>query len=227
MNNPNHVGIIVDGNRRWAKARGVPTLEGHRAGYTRVKELARWLFGRGVPWASFYLFSRENWNRSAEEVAYLFNLLDDGLGRDIQSFVRDGIRMRFAGNRSQLKTRTQELMHEAEMATASGTKGNIVACINYGGQQEIVEAVQQLAKQGADLAKLTPEALKGAMTTRDVPPVDLMIRTSGEQRISNFLLWEVAYSELYFTPTLFPDFFEQNLDQALDWYQNRERRFGT
>jgi len=224
---PNHVAIIVDGNRRWAKAKGLPSLEGHRQGYQRVKEVARWLFKRGVGWASFYLFSRENWSRSAEEVAYLFNLLDQGLEKDIDEFVRDGIRLCFAGSRKELQPRTQELMRQAEARTAAGTKGTIVACINYGGQQEIVEGVQRLAKQGSDLAHLTAEQLKASLTTSALPPVDLMIRTSGEKRISNFLLWELAYAELYFTPTLFPDFLENDLDTALAWYQERERRFGA
>ncbi len=224
---PNHVAVIVDGNRRWAKAQGLPTLEGHRAGYTRVKELARWLFKRGVGWASFYLFSRENWSRSAEEVAYLFNLLDEGLERDIDDFVRDGIRLHFAGSRSELKPRTQELMRGAEAATAGGTKGNIVACVNYGGQQEIVEGVRRLAEAGADLKNVTAEQLKASLSTATVPPVDLMIRSSGEQRTSNFLLWELAYAELYFTPRLFPDFSEADLAEVLAWYQKRNRRFGT
>ncbi len=227
MSQPKHVAVIVDGNRRWAKAKNLPSLEGHRAGYTRVKELARWLFARGVKFASFYLFSRENWNRSAEEVAYLFNLLDDGLERDVKDFVRDGIRLRFAGSRTELKPRTQKLMRQAEAETAAGTKGTIVACINYGGQQEIVEGVRKLAAEGTNLAELTPEGLKAGLTTAQVPPVDLMIRTSGEQRISNFLLWELAYAELYFTPVLFPDFSEKNLDEALVWYHSRERRFGS
>lgn len=226
MGTPHHVGVIVDGNRRWAKQRGLSTLEGHRAGYARVKALARWIFARGIPWASFYLFSRENWHRAHEEVAYLFNLLEQGLERDVQDFIRDGIRLQFAGRSSDLRQRTQELMRAAAAKTASGTRGTMVACINYGGQQEIVEAVQQLAASGGNLTQLTAEELKGAMTTRTVPPLDLIIRTSGEQRLSNFLLWEAAYAELYFTSTLFPDFSEDNLNQALAWYASRHRRFG-
>lgn len=224
---PNHVAVIVDGNRRWAKARGLSALEGHRAGYSRVKDLARWIFSRSIPWASFYLFSRENWSRSAEEVGHLFALLNEGLEKDVDGFVRDGIRMYFAGSRGALTPKTQELMSKAEVDTAGGTKGNIVACINYGGQQEIVEGVRLLAGQGADLAKLTAEQLKGSLSSRALPPVDLLIRTSGEQRISNFLLWEAAYAEIYFTPTLFPDFSEKDLDEILAWYSARERRFGA
>lgn len=224
---PTHVGVIVDGNRRWAKAKGLPTLEGHRAGYARVKELARWFFARGVKWASFYLFSRENWNRSKEEVGYLMGLLENSLRRDVEEFVRDSIRLTFAGGRQGLTPTIQTLMAEAEAATASGNRGTIVACINYGGQQEIVEAVQRLAATHSDLAKLTSEELKAAMTTAELPPCDLIIRTSGEQRISNFLLWEAAYAEIYFTPTLFPDFSEANLDEALSWYAERQRRFGS
>ena len=227
MSDIKHVGVIVDGNRRWAKARGLPTLEGHRAGYVRVKELARWLFARGVTYASFYLFSRENWKRSQSEVSYLMALLEQGLKKDTAEFVRDSIRLRFAGLRAGLSTSLQELMIKAEQATVAGNKGTVVACINYGGQQEIVEAVQQLAKSGSDLSGLTLDQLKAALTTAELPPADLIIRTSGEQRLSNFLLWESAYSELYFTPQLFPDFTETDLDQALSWFNDRQRRFGS
>ncbi len=226
MSEIKHIAIIVDGNRRWARGKNLPTLEGHKAGYARVKQLARWIFNKGVPVASFYLFSRENWSRTKEEVAYLFDLLDEGLKNDIADFVKDGIKLRFAGGREQLRQSTRDLMTEAELKTAGGAKGTIVACINYGGQQEIVEAVQSLALMGSDLTKLTPEALKNSLTTAGLPAVDLMIRTSGEQRISNFLLWDIAYAELYFTPKFFPDFSEQDLEEAITWYQDRDRRFG-
>lgn len=226
MTDIKHIAVIVDGNRRWAKNHNLPSLEGHRAGYARVKELARWIFNRGVLHASFYLFSRENWSRAKEEVAYLFDLLDDGLKNDISDFVKDGIRLQIAGSRKELRQSTQDLIAQAEKATLGGTKGTIVACINYGGHQEIVEGVQKLAEAGADLTKLTLDQLKNSLSTANVPPVDLLIRTSGEQRISNFLLWEIAYAELYFTPVFFPDFSEADLDQALEWYGHRERRFG-
>lgn len=226
MSSIKHIAIIVDGNRRWAKAHNLHSLEGHKAGYARVKELARWIFKRDIPWVSFYLFSRENWFRSAEEVAYLFDLLDQSLTNDIKDFVRDGIKLQFVGSRKELRSSSRELMGGAEQETSGGQKGTIVACINYGGQQEIIDGIRQLAEQGRDLTKITTEELKNSLSTKNVPTVDLMIRTSGEQRISNFLLWEMAYAELYFTPVLFPDFSEVNLDQALDWYQNQDRRFG-
>ncbi len=227
MSDIKHIAIIVDGNRRWAKSRGLSTLEGHKAGYARVKELARWIFNKSISYASFYLFSRENWSRSKEEVAYLFDLLDEGLKKDVKDFVRDSIKLQFAGSRKELRKSTQDLMREAEQQTKQGVKGTMVACINYGGQQDIVEGVQRLAEAGTGLTKLTLDQLKDSLSTKDVPPVDLMIRTSGEQRISNFLLWEIAYAELYFTPVLFPDFSEQDLDKALVWYQTRQRRFGV
>lgn len=227
MSDIKHIAVIVDGNRRWAKARGLPSLEGHRQGYKRVKELARWIFSRGIKWASFYLFSRENWNRSKEEVGYLFNLLEQGLKNDVKDFIRDDIKLLFVGSRRELRPSIQELMNKAEQDTCKGKKGTIVSCINYGGQQEIVEGVQRLAAESGDLTKLTADQLKSSLSTRELPPVDLMIRTSGEQRISNFLLWEIAYAELYFTPIFFPDFSESDLDQAINWYQSRERRFGT
>ncbi|MDO8622011.1 MAG: polyprenyl diphosphate synthase [bacterium] len=227
MSSPTHVGIIVDGNRRWARARGLPTVEGHRHGYRRVQEVGRWLINRGVTWATFYLFSTENWKRSEEEVGYLMRLLEGALEKDVEGFVRDGIRLRFAGNRQRLSERLRALMARAETATAACARGTIVAAINYGGQQDIVEGIQSLARTGADLTTLTIEQLKSALSTAELPPADLIIRTSGEQRLSNFLLWESAYAELYFTPTHFPDFDEAELDRALAWYASRERRLGA
>ncbi|MBI4449477.1 di-trans,poly-cis-decaprenylcistransferase, partial [Candidatus Uhrbacteria bacterium] len=205
MRLPTHIGVVVDGNRRWARQHGLPTLEGHRRGYARVKEVGRWFINRGVPWITFYLFSTENWTRSEEEVGYLMRLLEEGLERDVEEFVRDDIRLRFVGNRTRLNSRLQELMARAETATAPGVRGSMVAAINYGGQQDIVESVQALARAGADVSTLTREQLKSALSTAALPPADLIIRTSGEQRLSNFLLWESAYAELYFTPAHFPD----------------------
>ncbi|MBI4434272.1 di-trans,poly-cis-decaprenylcistransferase [Candidatus Uhrbacteria bacterium] len=226
MAQPTHVGIIVDGNRRWARQHNLPTLEGHRRGYARVKEVGRWLIDRGVPWATFYLFSTENWNRAHEEVGYLMRLLEEGLERDVEGFVRDGIRLRFVGSRTRLSPRLQELMARAEEVTSAGARGSMVAAINYGGQQDIVEGVQALARTGVDCSTLTAEQLKSSLSTATLPPADLIIRTSGEQRLSNFLLWESAYAELYFAPMHFPDFSESDLDTALEWYASRERRHG-
>lgn len=226
MTRPTHVGIIVDGNRRWARQHGLPTLEGHRRGYARVKEMARWLIGRGVPWATFYLFSTENWSRAKDEVAYLMALLEEGLKRDVEEYVRDGIRLRFVGDRDGLSDRIRDGMARAEERTAGGTQGTMVGAINYGGHHDIARAVQRLARSGTDLTTVTPEQLKGALSTVALPSLDLIIRTSGEQRLSNFLLWEAAYAELYFTPTHFPDFDEVELDRALEWYAGRERRHG-
>lgn len=224
---PTHVGVIVDGNRRWARARGLPTLEGHRSGYTRVKELARWMFSRGIKYASFYLFSRENWSRAKDEVSYLMALLEEGLKKDTADFVRDSIKLCFAGSKIGLPSSLQDLMIKSEQMTTAGNKGTIVACINYGGQQEIVEAVQRLAVAGKNLSSLTVEQLQAALTTSILPPADLIIRTSGEQRLSNFLTWESAYAELYFSPKFFPDFTEGDLEEALGWFAERQRRFGS
>lgn len=227
MSVPTHVGIIVDGNRRWARARGLPTFEGHRHGYRRVQEVGRWLIDRRVAWATFYLFSTENWKRSEEEVGYLMRLLEGALEEDVAGFVRDGIRLRFVGSRPRLSARLQELMTHAERATSPGTRGTVVAAINYGGHQDIVDGVQALARGGADLSVLTADQLQSALSTAALPPADLIIRTSGEQRLSNFLLWESAYAELYFTPTHFPDFDATELDRALAWYAGRDRRLGA
>lgn len=226
MTKPNHVGIIVDGNRRWAKQQGLPSLEGHRHGYKRVQEVARWLFDQGVSWATFYLFSTENWRRSQTEVDYLFKLFEDSIKQEAKQLAADGIRLRFVGDRIVLKPTIQQLMLEAEEITKSGLHGNLVAAINYGGRPAIVEAIRSLAKSSTDLSSLTEEQFKTKLNTKDLPDLDLIIRTSGEQRLSNFLLWEAAYAELYFSPKFFPDFQKEDLDLALDWYDNRTRRFG-
>lgn len=222
-----HVGIIVDGNRRWAGERGLPKLEGHRQGYKNVRALASAIFERGVPYASFYLFSRENWNRAPEEVDYLMRLFEEILTAELDSFVQEGIKLLFIGNRTELSERLRILMGETEEKTRMGTKGNFLACINYGGQQDIVEAVRALAQQKEDLKNLNCEQLQRALSTHLAPPVDLIIRTSGEQRLSNFMVWESAYAELYFSPKFFPDFNERDLDEALGWYKLRQRRFGV
>jgi len=224
---PNHVGVIVDGNRRWAKQRGLTSLEGHRQGYQKVHEAARWLFDQGVVWATFYLFSTENWRRAPEEVAYIFKLFEDTIKTDTANLVKDGIRCYFVGNRGELRPALQELMNQAEEQTKFGRKGNLVAAINYGGRAAIIDGVRQLARSGAALINLTEEQLKQSLSTKDLPDLDLVIRTSGEQRLSNFLLWEAAYAELYFSPNFFPDWQKEDLRLALDWYATRQRRFGA
>ena len=227
LNIPTHVGIIVDGNRRWAKAQGLPTLAGHQRGYQNVRIIVKHLLGRGVSYVTCYLFSRENWKRSSEEVAYLMQLLTDVLRNEVASFIEDSIRLTFIGNRSAFSPELQLLMEQAEARTAAGTAGTFVAALNYGGQQDILEAVQKLAKSGANLTSVTAEELKQALSTAHLPPCDLIIRTSGEQRLSNFLLWEGVYAELYFSPVMFPDFSEAQADEALGWYAGRSRRFGS
>lgn len=224
---PTHVGIIVDGNRRWAKAQGLPTFAGHQRGYQNVRTMVRHLLSRGVSYVTCYLFSRENWKRSSEEVAYLMQLLTDVLRNEVASFIKDSIRLAFIGNRSAFSPELQLLMEQAEARTAAGTAGTFVAALNYGGQQDILEAVQKLATSGANLASLTAEELKQAMSTAHLPPCDLIIRTSGEQRLSNFLLWEGAYAELYFSSSMFPEFTTAEIDKILHWFASRERRFGA
>lgn len=226
MELPNHIGVIVDGNRRWAKAQGLPAMEGHRQGYRRVQQMARWLFKRQVAWVTFYLFSTENWQRHPTEVKYLFKLFENSIKTETSKLVKDGIRLLFVGDRLALPTPLPKLMAAAEQATKAGRKGNLVAAINYGGRQAIVEGVKQLARQGQDLRQLTAEQLKASLTSRELPDLDLVIRTSGEQRLSNFLLWESAYAELYFSPKYFPEFDEADLESVLDWYSRRQRRFG-
>ena len=221
---PAHVGIIVDGNRRWAKQQGLSSLEGHREGYANLSRISQAAFKRGVKFLSVYAFSTENWNRPAEEVSYLMKLIRLIFKQDINLFKQQGIRLRWVGSKHGLDTDIIKLIAQAEAETAGGQAGQLVVCFNYGGKLEVVEAVQGLVDEG--VRTVTEEQIDNHLYAPDVPPLDLIIRTSGEQRISNFMLWRAAYAELYFTNKLWPAFSEADLDAALAEYDKRERRFG-
>ena len=231
MKIPQHIGYIVDGNRRWAKAQNLPTLEGHKRGFEVLKEIVEVSFSRGVKFVSAYIFSTENWNRSAEEVGYLMRLFENYFSKEIRELHDKNIRVLFAGNRTEnVSKKLVKIMERAEELTAKNTAGTLVLCFNYGGQLEIVEAVQQIAEKvraGEILpAEITKAALEQNLYTPEVPPVDLMVRTSGEQRISNFQLWRVAYAEMLFLDKAWPDMMVEDVDFCLESYQNRDRRMG-
>lgn len=221
---PAHVGIILDGNRRWAKQQGLPTLEGHRRGAETFKEIALHAFEKGVGTVSAYIFSNENWQRTEEEVGYLMQLVIKAVDQYLDEFHERGIKVVILGRREGLRKKVVESIVHTESKTADNTGGTLALCFNYGGQEEIADAAAQLA---ATKQEITSENLSLAMYKPEVPNLDLIIRTSGEQRLSGFMLWRSPYAELYFTPTLWPAFTPADFDFALTDYANRQRRFGT
>lgn len=223
---PRHLGLILDGNRRWAKEHDLPLMEGHRKGYENLKNISDAAFDSGVEYVSAYVFSTENWSRSKEEVRYLMKLLLWVVKHEVENLTKHGIRLRTVGMKVRLGKALVRAIHDAEEKTKSNTRGTLLLCLDYGGQQEIVDAMKQIVAEGVAPESITPELISKHLYQPDVPPVDLIIRTSGEQRLSNFMLWEGAYSELMFTKTYWPDFSPAELKQMLATYANRHRRYG-
>lgn len=220
---PRHIAVIMDGNGRWAKRRLLPRLAGHKQGVESLRRCARACVERGVQVLTVFAFSSENWNRPQEEVSGLMSLLATALAREVKQLSRDGVRLFFVGDRQGLSQSVQDALVEAEQTTAHNTRLILNICFNYGGRWDIAQAAQKLVAQGV---ALTPENLDKAMALAHVPDPDLMIRTGGETRISNFLLWQAAYTELFFSDSLWPDFDEAALDKAIAVFSGRERRFG-
>ena len=225
-----HVAIIMDGNGRWATARGWPRLVGHRRGAERVREIVRVAPDLGIRWLTIYAFSTENWKRSTEEVLGLMSIFARYIQREADRLAAEGVRMRFIGDRSLLDPKLQRLMAGIEARTAGLTRLNLTVAINYGGRDEILRAVRAVAREAAegrlDPADLTDAALSDWLDTAGIPDPDLVIRTSGEARTSNFLPWQSAYAEYEFTATLWPDFTPVELAAILERFANRDRRFG-
>jgi len=227
---PNHVAIIMDGNGRWAQERGLPRLEGHRRGVEAVRRAVRSAAELGVRYLTIYSFSSENWSRPAEEVSALMGLLKRYIRNDLADLHRNGVRVRVIGLRRNLTADIAALLCEAEDLTAGNPGLTLVVAFNYGARQEIVEAARKLAAAALagriDPADIDERALSARLDTADIPDPDLVIRTSGEQRLSNFLLWQAAYAELVFLPMHWPDFDHAAFQAALAQYAQRERRFG-
>lgn len=221
-----HLAIIIDGNRRWAKERGLPAFEGHRAGYERMKEAVDWCLDRGIQVLSVYAFSTENWNRTQEEVGYLMDLLEDVLTKEVERYVAHGVRIRVLGRRERLRSSILRAIDTAERKTASNTRATMCICLNYGGRAEIVDACKRIVAEGLSVHEITEDGLTARMYWPEMPPPDLIIRTSGEERLSGFLTWWSIYSELYWTSKHWPDFDEVELDKALEAFAIRQRRFG-
>lgn len=223
---PRHVGYIIDGNRRWAKKHGLPTYEGHLAGYNAVKEIAFASRDAGIEYMSIYIFSTENWKRSQEEVKGLMALILRVFTSDVKLFDENNIRLKVLGVREGLDSKIIKAIDSLEERTKSNTAGTVAICLNYGGQSEIVDAVKKIVKQGVPADDITVDLIAENLYGAEVPPVDVVVRTSGEKRLSNFMLWRSAYSELIFLKKMWPDMTKDDVTDIIKEYSNRHRRFG-
>jgi undecaprenyl diphosphate synthase len=223
---PRHVAIIMDGNRRWARQHDLAELDGHAAGVEAIRELLRHAVRRGVPVLTLYAFSRENWARSDDEVAGLFGLLEAAIRSETDELRREGVRVRLLGRLDELPTETRRSIDEALAATEDGTRLLLNIAFNYAGRTELVDAVRRLVASGTPPESIEESVISASLYTSGLPDPDLVIRTGGEQRLSNFLIWQSAYAEFYWCETLWPDFGPDAFDQALAEFARRQRRFG-
>ncbi|SHN15454.1 isoprenyl transferase [Roseibium suaedae] len=227
---PRHVALIMDGNGRWAKERGLPRSEGHRHGLDALRRIIRHGVRIGLEYITIYSFSSENWSRPASEVSFLMSLLRRFVQRDLSEIHQANVRIRVIGDRQGLEPGIRALLNEAEELTKANSGMTLVVAFNYGSRDEIARAARSLAKDMAEgriaLEDITPDAIAGRLDTAGIPDPDLIVRTSGEMRLSNFLMWQAAYSEFYFCDTYWPDFDEAALDRAIADFSSRERRFG-
>jgi len=226
-NIPKHVAIIMDGNGRWAKKRGLPRIEGHRRGAENIERCMDTAIELGINVVSLYAFSTENWSRPKEEINGLWNLLESFFEKKLNIIIEKGVQLRHSGSLKELPVNVQRIITEAVEKSKNNSTIILNLCLNYGGRHEIIHAVNEwIQKKPSHELSLTPEIFESYLYTKGLPDVDLLIRTSGEYRISNFLLWQIAYAELVFMKVLWPDFNEKHLYQAIYEYQHRERRFG-
>lgn len=226
MESPQHVGIIMDGNGRWAKARQLPRKQGHKAGARNCMDIIHRAIDKDIKVLSLYAFSTENWSRPSDEVQGIFGLLDLYLQTEILAFLKRGVKFCVLGDTGKLSATTRFWIYNAEKISRNNTGMVLQLAVNYGGQADIIRAVQQMAKAGIDMAHVQAPQLTEYLDGSPQYPVDLVIRTSGERRISNFMIWQCAYAEFYFSDTLWPDFDQACFDEALECYGNRDRRFG-
>ncbi len=230
VNTPKHVAIIMDGNGRWATARGLSRAEGHRKGAEAARQVVETAKELGIPYLTLFAFSSENWNRPEDEVSDLMDLLRYYLKKETAELHKSGARILIIGDRERLPIDIVKLIDNAETLTRDNEKITVVLALSYGGRQDILFAAKELAKQARageiDLDTVNEDIFSQYLMTRGIPDPDLMIRTSGESRISNFLMWQLAYAELYFTDTLWPDFLKKDMEKAIDYFNSRERRYG-
>jgi undecaprenyl diphosphate synthase len=227
---PSHVAIIMDGNGRWAAARGLPRLEGHRRGVEAVRRAIKSAADLGIKYLTIYSFSSENWRRPAQEINDLFGLLKLFIKRDLAELHKNNVRIRIIGSREGLPVDILTLLDDAQTRTANNTALTLVVAFNYGARLELVDAVKAIAhkvQSGEIIAEhISDDTVSSHLYTHDIPDPDILIRTSGEERLSNFLLWQLAYTELVFTPVLWPDFEKSHLEEAIKAFSQRDRRFG-
>ena len=223
---PTHIGFILDGNRRWAQEKGLPKLVGHKKGYDNLKKIAQECFDRGIKVVSAYIFSTENWKREKYEVDYLMDLALKLFQKDLKELLEKNIRIVVSGSRDRLSDKLIDAIDKAEEATAKNTRGIINICFNYGGQSEIVDSVKKILRLKQSSDDITIESIRKHLYQPELPPVDYIVRTSGERRLSNFLLWDSAYAELEFVGVHWPAFNTKHLDKVLGEYHKRSRRFG-
>ncbi|MEW6404923.1 MAG: isoprenyl transferase [Chloroflexota bacterium] len=223
---PQHVAIIMDGNGRWAISRGLPRLAGHRAGTENLRRVIRATVEFGIKYLTIYAFSTENWGRPPEEVKGLMYILEDVIDRELNELHKEGVQLRHIGRLEQLSPRLQEKVLDAIDMTKNNDRLILNIAFNYGGRDEIVQAIQRMMKDGIQPENVTDELVNQYLYTAGVPDPDLIIRTSGELRVSNFLIWQAAYSEWYITPTYWPDFDKDEYRRALEAYAQRDRRYG-
>ena len=226
---PQHIAIIMDGNRRWAKKRFMPAAMGHAAGAKRVRDIVKTCAELGVAHLSLFAFSTENWKRPEDEVSSLMGLFMTYLQKEVDNMNANGVRLKVVGDTSRFAPELQELIVRAEQQTASNTRITLTVCANYCGRWDMVQAAQawQRANPDRPFHDLTEESLAPYLSTAYAPEIDLLIRTGGESRISNFMLWQAAYAEMYFTDDLWPEFTPARLSQAITWFATRDRRFGS
>lgn len=229
LNVPIHVGIILDGNRRWAKERGLKSKDGHKAGFETLKRISKYIFKNGVKVLSVFAFSTENFKRSEEEVDYLMNLFLKGFKSSIKEFNENNIKVVFSGRKEPLSDKVYKSMKELESKTSKNNGGILNICLNYGGQAEIVDATKEIVNEvlngNIKIDDINEELFRDNLYN-SLPYMDLLIRTSGEIRVSNFMLYSLAYAEMYFPDTYFPDFKEKEFDKAIEVYNKRDRRMG-
>jgi undecaprenyl diphosphate synthase len=223
---PTHVGYILDGNRRWARSHSIPEFDGHLAGYNALREVLETTYDAGVKYVSIYAFSTENWKRDEKEVSNIMKLAVHAISSDLKRMVKDRVQVRFLGSREGIGSKLLAGIEKAEQATGMFTDKVLAVCFNYGGQQEIAAAVRQCMEVGLAAEDITEQAIADHLYAPDIPPVDLVVRTSGEQRLSNFMLWRTAYSEFVFLDKFWPDMQAEDVRMALSVYAARKRRYG-
>lgn len=224
---PRHIGIILDGNRRWAKEQGLPSIEGHKKGSENFSEVVRQLFDKGVEYVSAFVFSTENWRRTEEEVSYLMRLVVKLTNDSLDEFREAGIRMRILGSRDRLSKSVLKAVEKAESTTAHNTRGTLALCFNYGGHEEIIQAARSLVRNGVQPEDINEKTFEQSLYCSDIPALDMVVRTSGEQRLSGFMLYRAAYAELLFMEKYWPDVTPADMDSVLAEYATRQRRYGA